>query len=163
MRTRQQYTDEYALSHRHPVNQAIHLVCVPAIFFATVAFGFVVQVGASPWLNVATIARVPVLLVYARLGVSSFFMGLGWLVASLLLCRGLQAIGAPVLAIAVATFVVAWVVQFVGHEMEGAKPSFIDDLLFLLIGPLFVQDKLVKVVLRLSCSDTDPVRRPSIS
>lgn len=146
MRTRQQYTDDYAVSHRNPVNQLIHLVCVPAIFFATVAFGFLVQVGPSPWLNLATLASLPVLLFYARLGTSSFLTGLAWLIASLLLCRGLQTVGAPLPWIAVGTFVIAWIVQFVGHEVEGAKPSFIDDLLFLLIGPLFVQDKLARLV-----------------
>jgi uncharacterized membrane protein YGL010W len=146
MRTRRQYTDEYALSHQNRANQAIHLVCVPAIFFATVAFGFLVPVGPWPWANVATLASLPVLAFYARLGRSSFLTGLVWLVASLLLCRGLQAIGAPLLEIAVATFAIAWLVQFVGHRIEGAKPSFLDDLLFLLIGPLFVQDKFVRLV-----------------
>jgi uncharacterized membrane protein YGL010W len=40
--------------------------------------------------------------------------------------------------ISVAIFVVAWIGQFIGHKIEGKKPSFFDDLRFLLIGPLFV-------------------------
>jgi uncharacterized membrane protein YGL010W len=43
-----------------------------------------------------------------------------------------------VLPISVAVFVVAWIGQFIGHKIEGKKPSFFDDLRFLLIGPLFV-------------------------
>jgi uncharacterized membrane protein YGL010W len=146
VRTRQQYTDAYAVSHRNAANQVIHLVCVPAIFFATVAFGYLVPLGPWPGVNLATVASIPVLLFYARLGWPSFLTGLSWLLASLLLCQALQSIGAPLLLVAMATFVVAWVVQFVGHRIEGAKPSFIDDLLFLLIGPLFVQDKLARLV-----------------
>ena len=40
-----------------------------------------------------------------------------------------------------AAWVLAWLAQFYGHYKEGAKPSFLDDLLFLLIGPIFVLDK----------------------
>lgn len=38
----------------------------------------------------------------------------------------------------VGLFVVAWIGQFVGHKIEGAKPSFFEDLQFLLIGPAWV-------------------------
>ena len=44
----------------------------------------------------------------------------------------------PVLPASTAIFVVAWIGQFVGHKIEGKKPSFFEDLRFLLIGPLFV-------------------------
>ena len=37
-------------------------------------------------------------------------------------------------------FVIAWVGQFYGHKIEGKKPSFFDDLQFLLIGPLWVAE-----------------------
>jgi uncharacterized membrane protein YGL010W len=40
--------------------------------------------------------------------------------------------------VSVAVFVVAWIGQFIGHKIEGKKPSFFDDVRFLLIGPLFV-------------------------
>jgi uncharacterized membrane protein YGL010W len=43
-----------------------------------------------------------------------------------------------VLPLSIALFVVAWIGQFIGHQIEGRKPSFLDDLRFLLIGPLFV-------------------------
>ncbi|MBF6631068.1 MAG: DUF962 domain-containing protein [Comamonas sp.] len=35
-------------------------------------------------------------------------------------------------------FVVGWIIQFVGHHWEGRKPAFMDDMVGLLIGPLFV-------------------------
>ena len=151
MRSRAQYTAEYALSHRHPVNQLIHLICVPAIFFSVVALGAAVPLGrlvpgltpgAAKAVNLATIGALPVLAFYARLGASSFLSGLAWLAASLLLCAGIQSLGISLPWTAAGVFVVAWFFQFVGHRLEGVKPSFFDDLLFLLIGPLFVQDKL---------------------
>ena len=39
-------------------------------------------------------------------------------------------------------FVVAWIGQFDGHHIEGEKPSFAKDLQFLLIGPLWIVEKL---------------------
>ena len=41
-----------------------------------------------------------------------------------------------------AIFVVAWIGQFIGHKLEGKKPSFIDDVQFLLIGPAWVANSL---------------------
>ena len=38
----------------------------------------------------------------------------------------------------VGLFVVGWVIQFIGHYWEGRKPAFMDDIVGLLIGPLFV-------------------------
>ena len=35
-------------------------------------------------------------------------------------------------------FIVGWVIQFVGHHWEGRKPAFVDDLVGLLVGPMFV-------------------------
>ena len=41
-------------------------------------------------------------------------------------------------------FVLAWVGQFVGHRIEGKKPSFLDDLKFLLIGPIWLLSHILK-------------------
>jgi len=43
--------------------------------------------------------------------------------------------------VSIAVFVVAWIGQFYGHKVEGKKPSFFKDLLFLLIGPIWVLKK----------------------
>jgi uncharacterized membrane protein YGL010W len=47
-----------------------------------------------------------------------------------------------VLPASVAIFVGAWIAQFVGHQMEGRKPSFFEDLQYLWVGPIFVLSKL---------------------
>jgi uncharacterized membrane protein YGL010W len=44
----------------------------------------------------------------------------------------------------VAVFVLAWIGQFIGHEIEGKRPSFLTDLTYLLIGPLWVWAKLLR-------------------
>ena len=36
----------------------------------------------------------------------------------------------------------AWIAQFVGHRIEGKKPSFFEDLQYLWVGPLFVLSHL---------------------
>ena len=46
------------------------------------------------------------------------------------------------LEVSITIFITAWVGQFVGHMIEGKKPSFFDDLRFLLIGPLWVLSHL---------------------
>ena len=150
MRTRNRYLENYAESHRHPVNQIVHMICVPVIFFATVGLGW----GISParllptaaaavpsWINLATLAILPALFFYARLGLRSFLTGALWVAVSVSGCAVLQARGAPLLGLSLAAWLLAWVAQFYGHHVEGAKPSFSDDLVFLLIGPLFVQEE----------------------
>jgi uncharacterized membrane protein YGL010W len=42
-------------------------------------------------------------------------------------------------------FIISWIGQFIGHKIEGAKPSFLQDLSFLLIGPLWVTKHLLKL------------------
>jgi len=41
-------------------------------------------------------------------------------------------------------FFLAWIGQFYGHQLEGKKPSFLQDLQFLLIGPAWVFEKILK-------------------
>ena len=53
-----------------------------------------------------------------------------------------QALGSALLPVSIAVFVVAWIAQFVGHRIEGRKPSFFEDLQYLWVGPLFVLAKL---------------------
>jgi uncharacterized membrane protein YGL010W len=43
-----------------------------------------------------------------------------------------------VLYIGLGLFVIGWIIQFVGHHYEKAKPAFVDDLSQFLIGPLFL-------------------------
>ena len=151
MRTLTQFLDAYSESHQNPLNQVIHMICVPAIFFATLALLWLVPVGRlapsipadiAVWINAATLLIPAAALIYLRLSFGSFLIGMAWTAISLALIVGIEHAGLPLLAIAAPIWVLAWAVQFYGHHVEGAKPSFADDLVFLLIGPLFVQHKL---------------------
>ena len=44
----------------------------------------------------------------------------------------------PLWLIGIAVFVGAWIGQFIGHKIEGKKPSFFKDVQFLLIGPAWL-------------------------
>ena len=47
------------------------------------------------------------------------------------------------LATGIGMFVVGWIIQFIGHYYEGRKPAFVDDIIGLMIGPLFVWAEIV--------------------
>jgi uncharacterized membrane protein YGL010W len=121
---------QYADSHRNPTNELIHFVCVPLIVFSLLGILWAVH----PLLALATSAAAMVY--YFKLS-PPFACGMLAMVALML---GLLALMPPftVLPLSIAIFVVAWIGQFIGHKIEGKKPSFLDDLRFLLIGPLFV-------------------------
>lgn len=151
MRTLTEFLDAYAESHQNPSNQIIHMICVPAIFFATLALLWLVPLGrlipglpaeSAIWVNAATVLMPAAALIYLRLSVGSLLIGGAWTAISVALIVLIQQAGLPLFAIAALIWVLAWAVQFYGHHLEGAKPSFADDLIFLLIGPLFVQHKL---------------------
>jgi uncharacterized membrane protein YGL010W len=45
-----------------------------------------------------------------------------------------------------AIFAVAWIFQFIGHRIEGKKPSFFEDVQYLWVGPLFVLSLLYRKI-----------------
>lgn len=152
MRTQKQFLNEYQESHQNPVNSWIHIFCVPAIFFSTLGLLWLVPMGrwlglspdAAPWINAATVGALPAAYFYLRLSARSLAMMTLWFAASVAGILAIQAAGLSLLWLSVAVWVIAWIVQVYGHYVEGAKPSFADDVIFLLIGPLFVMDKLYR-------------------
>lgn len=121
---------KYAESHRNHTNELIHIVCVPVIVFSLLGIVWAIHPVAA----VAVVAAA--MWYYFQL---SRPFALGMLAMSALMLGLLSLLPPPaVLALSIALFVLAWVGQFVGHQIEGKKPSFLDDLRFLLIGPLFV-------------------------
>ena len=150
MKTLDQWFDEYAVSHQNKTNQLIHFVCVPAIFFSIVGMLMSIPsqfltktLGIENALitNWATFVLIFVLLFYLRL---SFSMFLKILVFTILCLIGNYYISqiAPLFYTSLVIFVIAWIGQFYGHNLEGKKPSFFKDLQFLLIGPAWVIKKI---------------------
>jgi len=121
---------QYSESHRNPTNELIHFVCVPVIVFSLLGILWAIH---------------PVVALAAVIGAMWYYLQLskpfavGMLAMSILMLAILAAMPPlTVLPLSIAIFAVAWIGQFIGHKIEGKKPSFLDDLRFLLIGPLFV-------------------------
>ncbi|EHK9116378.1 DUF962 domain-containing protein [Vibrio vulnificus] len=140
MRSLEQWLDTYGESHQNSTNQKIHTFAVPGIFFSIVALIWSLPSLPLPVvsLNWVWIAALPVWWFYYRLSLSVFLMMLGYTLASIALAWSVELLGMPIAEMAVGLFIVLWIFQFVGHKIEGKKPSFFEDLKFLLIGPVWV-------------------------
>jgi uncharacterized membrane protein YGL010W len=120
----------YGESHRNPVNELIHIVCIPAIVFSLLGILWALHPAVALLVAAAALAY------YVTLS-RILALGMGVMAGAMLLVLAMLPDG-TVLPTAIGVFVAAWLGQFVGHHIEGKKPSFFDDLRFLLIGPLFV-------------------------
>lgn len=142
--------DEYGESHRHPVNKIIHWLCVPVIVWSVVAFlwllPFPLAGGDLPVpLNWAVVA---LLLAQAYWFSLSLRLGLGLLLYNLFMIQLVVLIeyssGHPLWLVAGVAFVLSWIGQFLGHLVEGRRPSFFRDLQFLLVGPAWLMARLYR-------------------
>jgi len=123
----------YGESHQHPRNELIHFIAIPLIMLSLLGMLFALH----PYLAYAFIAAS--MLYYLRLSLLfTFSMG----ICSLLALALVWAMGPRLLPVSIAIFAGAWVMQFIGHKIEGKKPSFFEDLQYLWVGPLFVLAKL---------------------
>lgn len=152
MRTLQQWFDEYAVSHQHKTNQTIHYLCVPAIFFSIVGMLMSIPTNSisnftkinNPFIeNWATPVLILLLIFYIRLSFSTFVRMITFSILCLI-GNYFSSTVAPLFYTSLAIFVLAWAAQFYGHKLEGKKPSFFKDLQFLLIGPAWVFEKILK-------------------
>ncbi|MDF2177687.1 DUF962 domain-containing protein [Aliiglaciecola sp. CAU 1673] len=138
MRQIEALLNEYGESHTNKTNILIHSVAVPAIYFVTIGLiwsipvpDFIAYFGAT-WAHVLLI---PVLIYYFRL---SGPIGAAMTLLSILVLLGINVLVFfqwSVWKFCLAMFVVMWILQFIGHHIEGKKPSFFKDLQFLLVGP----------------------------
>lgn len=150
MKKAQEWFDDYAVSHQNNTNQIIHYICVPAIFYSVIGLLMSIQTTFlenmfhlyNPLLeNWAAVVGVLISIFYLRLGFWYFVQMLFFILLAII---GNYWLGNNInlLWTSLTIFAVAWIGQFYGHKIEGKKPSFIKDLQFLLIGPLWVVKKL---------------------
>ena len=123
----------YGESHQNPKNELIHFIAIPLIMLSLVGMMFALH----PYVAYAFIAASMVY--YLRLSRVFLITMLLW---SALSVAVLFAMGPWVLKLSVAIFIGAWILQFIGHKLEGKKPSFFEDIQYLWVGPLFVLSKL---------------------
>jgi len=143
MRSIQTWLDEYGESHRNPVNKRVHWVCVPLIVLSLIGLLWSIPVPSdwaarSPLMNWGVLFIVLALIYYYLL---SWRLALGMTLVTLVVVGIVYAasrLAVPLWLLSVVVFVAAWIGQFIGHKVEGRKPSFFKDLQFLLIGPLWL-------------------------
>lgn len=132
----------YGASHQHPTNKKIHFICVPVIFFSVVGLLWSIPVPEAvagiPFANWATLSLLFIIGYYARLSRNIMLGMVAFSALCLGLLYGMTHWGVPVLYTSIGIFIVAWIGQFIGHEIEGKKPSFFQDMQFLMIGPAWI-------------------------
>ena len=155
MKSINDWLEEYGESHQNKTNKLIHWICVPLIFWSIIALlSFIPNdmlqfsnnefiSGLSHW---GTILILTGLLFYLRLSFSIFLGMLFFSVGCLLdIYLGNKWLGSNFMLCSSGTiFIIAWAGQFIGHKIEGKKPSFFNDLQFLLIGPAWLLSFIYK-------------------
>lgn len=132
---------QYASYHRDRRNIVTHLFGIPMIVLSVM-----VLLARPTLLTLGGIDLNPGMLIAAVLALYYLKLDLRMgAVMAVVLALGLDVARytAPLttgawLGLGVGLFVVGWVIQFLGHHYEGRKPAFVDDLIGLIIGPLFV-------------------------
>jgi uncharacterized membrane protein YGL010W len=127
----------YGSSHKNATNELIHFFAIPLIMLSVVGLMYALH----PWVAFAFMAAS--LVYYARL--STVFL-VAMVVWSTILYWLIMLIGDNVWQTSLIIFIGAWIAQFIGHKVEGKKPSFFEDIQYLWVGPLFVLSKLFKKV-----------------
>ena len=140
-----QWITAYGESHQNSTNKKIHWICVPIIMFSLLGLLSLVNFNISLNeyiydINISYLLIVFALFFYLRL---SIIISIGMFLISgiqLLIIFYLEGIFSEwnLFLIYTNIFIVAWIGQFVGHKIEGEKPSFFEDLQFLLIGPAWL-------------------------
>ncbi len=137
--------DEYGESHQNRTNKLIHWVCVPLIMFSLLGLLHAIPfppITGGVYESWAVAVFIIALGYYHRFSWSMFF---GFLVIGLLMLAGNQYIlmllngsRGSLALVSLIIFTLAWIGQFIGHKIEGKKPSFFKDVQFLLIGPAWL-------------------------
>jgi uncharacterized membrane protein YGL010W len=132
----------YSESHRHPVNLKIHKICVPAIVYAQTGLLWAIPspAGWPPGIFAVTELFLALLFYLSwRDPILVLKMFVYYVLPNVAFWYYLARVQPKaVLPLAAAVFIAAWIGQFVGHKIEGKKPSFFQDLQFLLIGPAWI-------------------------
>ena len=126
--------ESYEKNHQNPINEAIHIIAIPLIMFSilgmTAAFDIFLE-----YILVGI-----VFFYYLKLSKIAALLMLVWL----LIYLGLVVLLKPyIMEISILLFAFGWILQFLGHLIEGKRPSFFEDLRYFLIGPLFVFQKVI--------------------
>lgn len=142
---------EYGESHRNVTNKLIHWICVPLIFWTILGF---ISYIPTPNIYLKYFGFLSIASFIAMILVTVFYFRLSWRIALIMIFIMLLmehfvslanvTFGKNSWIFYLAVFAITWVLQFVGHKIEGKKPSFLKDLQFLLIGPIWLLSFILK-------------------
>lgn len=144
--------EKYGESHQNSINKVIHWICVPTIMFSLLGLLYSIPffIEPAPLLNWASILVGLTFIYYLRLSLPIFLgflpIGLGLLYGNHYLAQASASWGLAYGWLAFGLFFIAWIGQFIGHKIEGAKPSFLEDLQFLLVGPAWLLHFIYKSI-----------------
>ena len=151
MRKIDQLFAEYAESHKNSTNKLIHWICVPLIFWTILGF---VSYIPTPNIYLKYFGFLSLASIVSLILVSVFYFRLSWRIAVIMIFVMLLmehlvswaniSLGRNSWILFLVIFVTTWILQFVGHKIEGKKPSFLKDLQFLLIGPIWLLHFILK-------------------
>ena len=132
-----QWISDYGVSHQNPMNKKIHWICVPLIMFTLLGLLSLVKIYN---VNLTHLIIIFALFFYLRLSIS---ISIGMFIISaiqlgIIFYMETLFLDLHLLYIYLLIFIIAWVGQFIGHKIEGQKPSFFEDIQFLLIGPAWI-------------------------
>ena len=136
---------QYAVYHRDSRNIVSHLIGIPMIVVAVAtllarpSFDMTTALTLSPAMLVAAAVATFYLRLDIRFGIlMTVLLALSVWAGKLL---AMQSTGLW-LAWGLGLFFAGWVIQFIGHYFEGSKPAFVDDVIGLAVGPLFIVAEL---------------------
>ena len=141
------WLDEYAESHQNKINKLIHWVCVPLITFTLLGLLSLITYDFKTYnIDLASILIAIAIIFYIRLSKN---LAIGMLIFSticIFILSKLKTVipGSNLINLYILVFIISWIGQFIGHKIEGKKPSFIKDIQFLLIGPVWLLSFIYK-------------------
>jgi uncharacterized membrane protein YGL010W len=150
-KTADEWFEEYGDSHKNKINKLIHWIMVPSIYFTVIGLLWDVPrldwMGSPEWVNWATMAMIPAMAFYFRMSIPILLGMALFTVLCFVIALWLTAnVAMPLWQLSLIIFVVAWIFQFIGHKIEGKKPSFFKDLQFLLVGPAWLMGFIYRAI-----------------
>lgn len=138
MNSLEAYLEEYNKSHQSQKNIYIHKFSVPIIMFSILGILKALPVPETwpLWLDWSIFFIFGILIFYASFKCFKLFFVMFLFIFSQVLV--LEYLRPRFFLISLFLFIIAWIFQFIGHKIEGKKPSFFTNLIFLLIGPVWV-------------------------
>lgn len=143
MRTIEQWLTEYGESHQNKTNKLLHWICVPLIVFSLLGMVWSIATPAIfdslPFTFNWAVLLVGLAMIYYLFLSPALALGMLFVVVLfVVLLRLIDGLAVPLWLLSLTIFILAWIGQFIGHQVEGKRPSFFKDVQFLLIGPLWL-------------------------